>query len=353
MPALIAGLVRSPERFDAFHRELTDNGYEVREISFDDQAAWSTFDFGQLNLLIFFPSFQFSSSHPLALRHVQDQLAEIHRQYPTLPMFPDPALIPYYCDKARQHLFLVRAGLPVPRTVLLESDLAVDQAEQELGFPVVLKNRFGAGGDYVFLVENRRQLDAYYAASNMRFSGVAGWKLLADRLLRRPTLRGLFADREASYPLLSAPLLAQEFVPHDRDLKTVVGDGIPIEFHWRRRANEAMWKMNIDGGAAGEWSYAPDEPLELSVRLADMLGAKWLNTDLLWSNGKWLISEFSPVWHHYRYREKPSFVYESNYNGPIDAEEASHLERLIVRSYLYGSPLQHAEAAPSPRDSAV
>jgi glutathione synthase/RimK-type ligase-like ATP-grasp enzyme len=339
MSQKIVGLVRSPERFEAFRQELSAHGCDVREISFDSENLWSEYDFASLDAIIFFPSFQFASSHPLALRHVQDQLAEIHRRHPHIKMFPDPALAPYYGDKVRQQLFLSRAGFPVPRTVVLETEASMLRAEQALGFPMVVKNRFGAGGDYVFLVENRKQLRAYFNASNMRFSGIEGWRFASSRFLRRSTIRGFFGDREAYYPLLSAPLLAQEFVPHDSDLKTVVGDGTAVEFHWRRKADKSMWKMNIDGGGIGEWSYVPPEPLELSVRLAKALGTKWLNTDLLHSKGQWFISEFSPVWHHYKYREMPSLRYEESYNGPIDAERASKLETLIVKSYLYGHPL--------------
>jgi hypothetical protein len=330
----VAGLVKSKERFDAFHRELDTNGCEVRVISFDDEEQWRTFDFGALDLLIYYPSFQLASSHPLALRHVNDHFMEIHRRFPHLPMYPDPCLVPYYSDKARQHLFLSRTNLPVAKTLLLENEASIRRAEEWLKFPMVVKNRFGAGGDYVYLVHNREELAAHMAASNMRFGSGGGRKLLASLLSKRTTWRGLFGERDSHYPLPSPPLLAQEFLPHEQDLKTVVGDGIPVEFHWRRRADAGMWKMNIDGGAVGEWSHVPPEPLDLSVKLAKLLGCRWLNTDLILSGGKWYISEFSPVWHHYGYKEKPSFVYKDDYNGPIPIEEACNLERLIVRSYL-------------------
>ena len=81
------------------------------------------------------------------------------------------------------------------------------------------------------------------------------------------------------------------------------------------------------------WSKIPEEALELSMKLARALGSTWLNIDLMHSGERLLISEFSPVWHHYRYREKPSFVYAEDYN--LDPLEYSlDLERIIVESLL-------------------
>ena len=94
-----------------------------------------------------------------------------------------------------------------------------------------------------------------------------------------------------------------------------------------------MWKMNIDGGGTGVWSEVPQDALDLSLRLADELGSTWLNIDLIHSGERFLITEFSPVWHHYLYKEKPSFVYADDYNlDPLDY--SLDLERIIVESFL-------------------
>ena len=95
-----------------------------------------------------------------------------------------------------------------------------------------------------------------------------------------------------------------------------------------------MWKMNIDGGGTGVWAHVPDEPLRLSERLATSLKASWLNLDLIESEGRFLITEFSPVWHHYAYKEKPSFVYQDDYNIEPPLEVSLDLERIIVESLL-------------------
>ena len=144
----------------------------------------------------------------------------------------------------------------------------------------------------------------------------------------------LIKEKKAPYLFLSTPLLAQKFIHIERDLKTVVGDGRVVEGHWRIQANRDMWKMNIDGGGVGEWSHIPREAMDLSVRLARDLNANWVNLDLMESQGKFLLSEFSPVWHHYAYKEKPTFVYKENYNVDVPLEESLDLERIIIESLL-------------------
>lgn len=144
----------------------------------------------------------------------------------------------------------------------------------------------------------------------------------------------LIKEKKASYPFLSPPILAQRFIKIDRDLKTVVGNYKVVEGHWRIQADENMWKMNIDGGGTGEWSYIPDTAVELSVNLAKKLETSWINLDLVMSNGKCLVTEFSPVWHHYAYKEKPSFVYKQDYNIDPPLEVSLDLERIIVESLI-------------------
>jgi hypothetical protein len=100
------------------------------------------------------------------------------------------------------------------------------------------------------------------------------------------------------------------------------------------KANEGMWKVNIDGGGIGEWSKIPEEAINLSVRLAKNLEASWVNIDMIVNDGEFLITEFSPVWHHYAYKEKPSFVYKDDYNIDTPLEVSLDLERIVIESLL-------------------
>ena len=74
--------------------------------------------------------------------------------------------------------------------------------------------------------------------------------------------------------------------------------------------------------------------LDLSTRLAADLNAEWLNIDMIMENGKFLITEFSPVWHHYAYKEKPTFEYRDDYNIDVPLDVSLDLERIIVESLI-------------------
>lgn len=62
--------------------------------------------------------------------------------------------------------------------------------------------------------------------------------------------------------------------------------------------------------------------------------ASWVNLDLMPEGENFLISEFSPVWHHYAYGEKPTFVYDDDYNIDPPLSISLDLERIIVESLM-------------------
>jgi glutathione synthase/RimK-type ligase-like ATP-grasp enzyme len=328
-----AVVFKSQRRAQAFEEQFRKAGVEVVRLDFDS-PDWVEYDFQDVDFVVYFPEFQFTSNNPLALYAVYDNLMHIHALYPTIRMFPDPKIIRFYSDKYRQYLFLRSRHHPYPETYALVSEGSLDIAENRLGYPLVVKNRYGAGGDYVFRVDNRKQLREYYDLSTLNYFSVTGLKHALRTLRSRLFYYYLIREKRMAYPFLSMPLLAQKFVPHDRDIKTVVGQGRVVEAHWRRKADDQMWKVNIDGGGIGEWSYVPPEIIDLSERLAADLQATWLNIDIIQSDGRYLISEFSPVWHHYAYREKPNFVYKGDYNIDVPLDIALNLERIIVESFV-------------------
>ncbi len=327
-----AVLFKSKERFSAFKDKLDQYGVETTVLDFKTHE-WVDFDYGKIDFIIYYPSFEYSSSHPLALNNVYDNLMFIHLEYPNIKIYPDTNIIKYYNDKYRQFLFLSKHGYPIPETLPLFSDDSLDIAEKRFGYPMVVKNRYGAGGDTVFKVCNKNELKKFYNISRLNLFNLDGIKYLCKPFTKRIYYYHLIKEKKAPYPFLSSPLLAQKFVKIDRDLKTVTGNYKVVEGHWRVQADEKMWKMNIDGGGTGVWSEVPQEAIDLSVRLAKDLNTNWLNIDLMLSSGHFMISEFSPVWHHYAYKEKTSFVYEDDYN--LDPLEVSlDLERIIVESLL-------------------
>jgi hypothetical protein len=328
-----AVLIRSRERFDAFLEKMRSRGIEVTVLDFAEQE-WVSFDYGAYDFLVFYPSFAYSSSHPLALYAVYDNLMHISERFPGLAMYPDPGIIRFYNDKYRQYLFLSTRDFPIPRTIPLFSEQAVDRADREFGYPMVVKNRYGAGGGSVYKVSSKRELERLYRISQLDFMHAGTFGYIFNLLKYRMFYYHLIKARSMPYPLLSPPLLAQEFITTDRDLKTVVGNGKVVEGHWRFQASPDQWKVNIDGGGIGQWSHIPREAIELSERLASELNATWINLDLMPVGSKFLISEFSPVWHHYAYREKPSFVYKDDYNIDMPLEESLDLEGILLRSLI-------------------
>jgi len=327
-----AVLFKSIERFDAFKTKLDYYGVEYTVLDFD-RNDWMEFDFSTVDFAIYYPSFENSSSSPMALYKVHDNIAFLRSVYPQLGLYPDPGIIKYYNDKYRQYLFLKKYEFPIPDTMPLHSMQDVDTAEAAYGYPMILKNRYGAGGGAVFRAENRGDLEKYYRLSRLDLFNPSGLSHFTRMFSKRLFWYFTIKEKQVPYPFLSPPLLAQRFVKIDRDLKTVVGMGRVVEGHWRLQADEAMWKMNIDGGGTGVWSEIPQDALDLSMRLADELNSTWLNIDLIHSGERFLITEFSPVWHHYLYMEKPSFVYADDYN--LDPLEYSlDLEGIIVESLL-------------------
>ena len=327
-----AVLFKSIERFDAFKSKLEYYGVSYTVLDFD-RNDWVDFDFSKVDFAIYYPSFENSSSSPMALYKVHDNITFLRSEYPQLGLYPDPGIVKYYNDKYRQYLFLKKNDFPIPDTMPLHSMQDIDVAEAEYGYPMILKNRYGAGGGAVFRAESRGDLEKYYRLSRLDLFNPSGlkhfMKMFSNRLFWYFTIK----ENQVPYPFLSPPLLAQRFVKIDRDLKTVIGMGRVIEGHWRLQADETMWKMNIDGGGTGVWSEIPQDALDLSLRLADELKSTWLNIDLIHSGERFLITEFSPVWHHYLHKEKPSFVYADDYN--LDQLEYSlDLERIIVESFL-------------------
>ena len=326
-------LFKSKERFLSFQKKLTEYGVDFEILDFEEHG-WLEFDFGDIDFLIYYPSFKYSSNHPLALHNVYDNIMFIHETYPYIKMYPDPKIIKYYNDKYRQFLFLRDHSYPIPETIPLYSEKSIDLVEDKLGYPMVIKNRYGAGGGSVFRAFNKKELIKYYNLSKLNLFNLDSAKYFVDMLSQRLFYYQLIKAKKARYPFLSPPILAQKFMKLDRDLKTVVGNYKIVEAHWRLQANEAMWKMNIDGGGTGVWSKVPQEAIDLSVSLAKELKASWLNIDLIKSNETFLITEFSPVWHHYAYKEKPSFVYKDDYNIDIPLEVSLDLERIIVESLI-------------------
>ena len=330
---LNVALFKSEERFLSFKKTIEQMGMNCIVLDFATHE-WIDYDYSNINFLIYYPSFKYGSNYPLSLYEVHDNLIHIKSRYPKVEMYPDPEIIEYYNDKYRQYLFLKTHNYPIPLTYPLFSQESVRLADEKLGYPMVIKNRYGAGGGSVFKVFNKKELLTYYNLSTFNFFNLGSARYFMAMVSKRIFYYHLIKAKKMSYPFLSPPLLAQKFVKLDRDLKTVVGNYKVVEAHWRIQASKDQWKVNIDAGGIGEWSRIPQEVIDLSEKLARDLKTSWINIDIIRGDGEYLITEFSPVWHHYAYKEKTSFVYKDDYNIDTPLEISLNLERIIVESLI-------------------
>ena len=108
-----AVLFKSVERFDAFQDVLEQYNIDVIFLDFNEHS-WIDFDYSEIDFIIYYPSFQFSSNAPFSLYEVYDNLIHIHSNYPQIKIYPDPGLIYFYNDKyrsnPRQHLYMMLFG---------------------------------------------------------------------------------------------------------------------------------------------------------------------------------------------------------------------------------------------------
>jgi RimK family alpha-L-glutamate ligase len=163
-------------------------------------------------------------------------------------------------DKLLTARVLVRAGLPHPRTRLLEHGGSLP----DLDVPLVVKPRFGSWGRDVALVTDARALRRHLA-----------------ELERRPWFRAQGA-------------LVQELVtPQGSDLRLVVCGGCVVGAV-SRIAQHGEWRTNVALGARRVPVRPPPAACELAVRAAAATGAALLGIDLLPDGaGGWTILELN------------------------------------------------------------
>lgn len=157
-------------------------------------------------------------------------------------------------DKGETHRRLAAAGIPMPRTLLapmtyVEVTSAVEPflraAEEELGFPMVIKECYGSFGRQVYLASDGEQL------------------------------------RRQVYTLGARPFILQEFVTASAGEDTrlyMVGGRVAAAI---RRRSETDFRANVELGGTAQ----PYTPTDAEVRLAQLccrvLGLQFGAVDLL------------------------------------------------------------------------
>ena len=163
-------------------------------------------------------------------------------------------------DKLLTARLMHRAGLPHPRTRLLESE----QPLPELETPVVVKPRFGSWGTDVVLCRDERELLRHVV-----------------ELERRPWYR-----RQGA--------IVQELVPpQGSDLRIVVAGGVVVGAI-SRVARRGEWRTNVALGAVRVPVTPTDAACQLAIRAAEAAGAELLGVDLLPNgHGGWTVLELN------------------------------------------------------------
>jgi RimK family alpha-L-glutamate ligase len=173
------------------------------------------------------------------------------------PVVNPPRALEIAIDKYLALAHLAEAGLPVPRTLVVQDDASISQAFAELGGDCVIKPLFGSRG------------------------------------------RGLvrLAAGEASGPAAETGgvVYLQEFVPHPGwDMRVlVVGERL---FGMRRHAAPGEWRTNLALGGRAEPLAVPADWGDLARRAAAAVGAPLAGVDLLPArDGRTLVLEVNAV----------------------------------------------------------
>jgi [lysine-biosynthesis-protein LysW]---L-2-aminoadipate ligase len=158
-----------------------------------------------------------------------------------------PAAVVLAHDKLLTARLLRRAGLPHPRTVLIERNAP----PPDLDFPAVVKPRFGSWGEDVRLCRGRDELHA------------------------------LLADLRCRLWFRATGAVAQELIPPlGHDLRLVIAGGRTIGAA-KRIAPPGEWRTNVALGASVVPATPPPVAAELALAAAKASGLDLVGVDLL------------------------------------------------------------------------
>ncbi|WP_435076371.1 ATP-grasp domain-containing protein [Halococcus sp. AFM35] len=248
------------ETFERMADPLAERGIETRYIETDERTVPLTDpdeEFGGFDVGFVHPSRAMEGG-------VADALLGV-------PWVNDRDAILTSRNKAGVIARLARAGLPVPKTVLVSNP--VDETELEGVFdrfdpPVVVKPNSTTRGTGVMKVADRDS-----------FLGVADYL----GLIHRNPATG---DRS---------FLVQEYIEEATDYRAMCIDGRYAGAVERRLSDAARaaggWKHNVHRGAEAEGVNLPESLRAFAERTAGILDIPWLGVDLLVTDERAVVSE--------------------------------------------------------------
>jgi len=182
-----------------------------------------------------------------------------HLEGSGVPVWSGPDRIEAAVDRARMTVELVRAGLPVPETVITEDVAEATRAVERFG-SAILKPQFTSQG--------------------------RGMQRL-DPSLDLPRLLARHADQSPG------PFYLQRFVKHPgRDLGVAVLDGEYLGAYWRVAGHD-QWMTTVLAGGRYECADPSDEVIDLALRAAAHFGLLFTGVDLIESEEGYRVLEVS------------------------------------------------------------
>lgn len=162
-------------------------------------------------------------------------------------------------DKLRLHQLLAESHLPTPKTMLVRFPVSADLVQQELGFPLIIKNITGNRGNGIYLCESKAQ---FVDIMELLFS----------------------INPQAN-------IILQEFIAYSRgrDLRVFVIGGKPIGC--MLRTSQTSFKANFSRGAQVENFPLSDEIIRLSTETTKLVGLDVTGVDLLFDKDGLKICE--------------------------------------------------------------
>ncbi len=189
-----------------------------------------------------------------------------HLELMGYPVFNSAEAIGICDDKSLTHQVLMKAGIPMPRTIIAPMTFAnigytthdfLYEIVDRLGFPVVVKECFGSFGQQVYLVNS------------------------LEELTRKVTELG------------AKPILFQQFIEEStgRDIRLQVVGGKVIAGMYRYSMN-GDFRANLTIGGSMKPHTPTEKEKELALRCCDIIGLDYAGVDLLFgANGEPLVCE--------------------------------------------------------------
>ncbi|MBR6171832.1 MAG: RimK family alpha-L-glutamate ligase [Eubacterium sp.] len=164
------------------------------------------------------------------------------------------------CSKLKTADVLGRAGIPQPKTLLLDHGTDADMIEKELGIPVVVKPSDGAQGEGVKLLKTREELDAYIQALPERLNGV---------------------------------ILAQEFIASSkgRDVRVYIIDHKYMASGMRIAGNADEFRSNLHQGGRVELYPIDEAAQKMCEKVSEICGLRICGVDLLITGDGYVVGE--------------------------------------------------------------